>query len=307
LPSADGSGDDGGNLFADEGLDRLWTEHGLITAWEEVMKLKRRKFLALSGVTLSAAAHEWLVANPARLAVALSGKRADAGVVADLNVTVDALRRLDDKLGGQAVYGMITEQLSLVVSLLRNTSYSQANGQALHGIAAELARLAGWTAYDSGNHGTAQRFYLLGLRAAHEADAPGIGANILRCMADQAMGTDDPGTAIKLLRSAKAGGQGVLTPTETAVLWAALGRAHGRNGEPDAARFAIDSAQSDMANSDPETDPPYIYWVSRPAIEFAAGESMLSSGQPASAIPHLRSSVADLGSGFSRDEFISAI
>lgn len=179
--------------------------------------LERRQFLPLSGAALPATAHEWLVADPARIAAALGGRQADAGVVADptTTTTVDVLRRLDDKLGGQAVYPMFVEQLRLIIRLLRHASYTQADGQALHGIAAELARLAGWTAQDAGAHGTAQRYYLVGLRAAHEAEAPGIGANILRCMATQACGLNDPHTAIELIRSARAGSRAVSAPLRT--------------------------------------------------------------------------------------------
>jgi hypothetical protein len=44
---------------------------------------------------------------------------------------------------------------------------------------------AGWAAFDAGNPAVAQRFWLAGLRASHEAGSPALGANILRCMAEQ--------------------------------------------------------------------------------------------------------------------------
>jgi hypothetical protein len=99
---------------------------------------------------------------------------------------------------------MVTEQLRLVVRVLRHARYSQAASQSLYAIAAELARLAGWTSYDAGDHGTAQRYYLIGIRAAYEADAPGIGANILRCVAEQASSLGDPLSGVEILRGEQA-------------------------------------------------------------------------------------------------------
>ncbi|ORT47421.1 helix-turn-helix transcriptional regulator [Frankia sp. KB5] len=290
---------------ANVGLERLWTREGLTSALEEVTMpsnpLERRQFLTLSGAALAATAHEWLIADPGRIAAALTGRQVDTGVVADLTTTVDALRRLDDKLGGQAVYGMVVEQLRLVVGLLRNASYTQANGRGLYAVAAELARLAGWSSQDAGNHGGAQRLYLVGLRAAREADAPGIGANILRCMAGQACDLNDPRTAIALLRSALAGSRERLTHTERAILAGQLASANGRARDRDAAQAAADQAQQHISQAQPDEDPPYVYWAGTHTIAYFTGIAMINYGDPRGAISHLTSSVAQIDHDMPRD------
>jgi hypothetical protein len=297
--------DDGNTRPATAGLDRLWRDAELTAVFEEVTStlngpVDRRHFLAVSGASL-AAAHAWLIAEPARMSAALAGKHADAGVIADLTTTMDALRRLEDKLGGQAVYGMVVEQLRLTTALLRNGSYTEAGGRELHAIAAELARLAGWTSYDAGAHGTAQRYYLIGLRAAHEADAPGIAANILRCMAHQSRSTGDPHTAVDLLRSARAGARGRLTHTEEAVIAAHLARSYGRLGEQRAALAAADAAYTEFEQAQRADDPPYIYWVGPQEIANSVGSALLYTGDASSAIPHLRASVELTASDMPRD------
>jgi tetratricopeptide (TPR) repeat protein len=300
-------GDDTGISPVDADLEALWRADALAGAFEEVTRPllthpDRRRFLVLSGVTLTTAAHEWLVADPARLTAALRGKRIDAALVADLNSGTDLLRRLDDKLGGQAVYGMVDEQLRLVVNLLRNTSYSESDGRRLHAIAAELARLSGWTHYDAGHHGSAQRFYLVALRAAHEANAPGIAANVLRCMARQEADRGaDPRTVVDLLRSAKAGSRGALTPTERAVISGALARAYACVGDKWSAQNAIDDAFRDIERSEPSADPPYIYWASYHTIAYYAGSAMLFAGDPDAAIPYLHSSIENVAVEYPRD------
>ncbi|MBL7501618.1 hypothetical protein I6A84_06910 [Frankia sp. CNm7] len=266
--------------------------------------LERRRFLALSGLALAAAAHEWLVAEPARIAAALAGKTADSALIADLADGVDLLRRLDDKLGGQAVHGLATEQFGLVVRLLQHARYTQADGRSLYAIAAELARIAGWTSYDAGDHGTAQRYYLVGLRAAHEADAPGIGANILRCMAEQAYTAGDPHTAVDLLRSARAGARGRLTATESAVHAGILAIAYGRANDPKAAYVAADEAQKYIAQARPDNDPPYIYWAGPNTISLSVGSALLAAGQAQAALPHLQASVDSTAQDIPRDGLV---
>jgi hypothetical protein len=290
---------------ATAGLDQLWHNATLPSVFEEVTSAltgppDRRRFIAVTGASL-AAAHAWLIAEPARLSAALTGKTADASVVADLTTSVDTLRRLDDKLGGQAVYGMVVEQLRLTTGLLRNSTYTEANGQDLYAIAAELSRLAGWTAYDAGNHGTSQRYYLVGLRAAHEADAPGIAANILRCMAQQSRSTGDATAAVDLLRSAQMGARGRLTHTEQAVIAAHLARSYGAMGDQRAALAAADTAYSEFGQAQRAEDPPYVYWVGAEEITLSVGAALLSSGNATGAIPHLQESVDLTPSAMPRD------
>jgi hypothetical protein len=55
----------------------------------------------------------------------------------------------------------------LVVALLKNGSYTDVVGRRLYGLAAELGRLAGWEAYDSGDEALAQRYWMAALRNAH--------------------------------------------------------------------------------------------------------------------------------------------
>jgi tetratricopeptide (TPR) repeat protein len=172
----------------------------------------------------------------------------------------------------------------------------------LYGIAAELARLAVWTSYDAGHHGTAQRYYLIALRAAHEGDATGIGANILRCMAHQARSLGDPASAVDLLRSARRGTRGRITATESAAINAGLARAYGLTGDYGSAMAAADGARADIEKAKPDEDPPYIYWVGKATVASATGNALLSTGRAQAAIPHLRASADLLEPDLPRDQ-----
>ncbi len=285
------TGADGG---ADIDLGLLWGPGGMPAALEGmVAAMKRRRFFELTGGALAGAAHQWMVADPARIAAALEGRRVDHAAVDDLDRVVDIRRRQDDVLGGRAVYDVVTADLRLTVDLLRHCSYTEAVGMRLYAVVAEQARLAGFAAFDAGNPGVAQRFLLAGLRASHEAGDPalGVGANILREMALQ-QSTGDPRGAVTLLRSARAHAGPVLTPTEKAVLAGALAIAYAGAGEAGNAAAEIDEAFTQVGRARPEEDPPYMYWATPADISGVAGYALLVSGAPGRAIPHLDSSAA---------------
>ena len=52
--------------------------------------------------------------------------------------------------------------------------------------AAEVAQLLGWSAYDAGRHGAAQRYFMQGLRLASEAEDPVLGGRLLSNLSHQA-------------------------------------------------------------------------------------------------------------------------
>ncbi len=130
--------------------------------------MDRRHFVVISGTTLTAFAHDWLL-DPARVAASVQGKRVDHAVVDDLERVADARRRLDDALGGDTVYRAVREDLRLATEMLDNASYTEQMGHRLYAVAAEFARLAGLLAYDNNDEALAQRYFLAGLHAAHSS------------------------------------------------------------------------------------------------------------------------------------------
>jgi hypothetical protein len=288
----------GGGAAADADPGRelalWWAPGGMPTVLEgTIMIVERRRFLELTGGALAGAAHQWMVADPARIAAALDGARVDAAAVDDLERVLDVRRRQDDLLGGGAVYDAVAADLRLTVDLLRHSSYTEAVGGRLYGVAAEQARLAGWAAFDAGNAGLAQRLWLVGLRAAHEAGDLAVGANVLCCMAEQATAGNDPRGAVTLLRTAYAHAAGAMTATEKAALAVELAHAHAAAGDPGAAAGEIEAAFAWLDRARPEEDPPYIYWCTRANVSYTAGKALVRD-EPRRAIPYLEDAVSDL-------------
>ncbi len=81
-----------------------------------------------------------------------------------------------------------------VYPLLRRTHTAEVRS-ALCGAAAEQTYLLGWTAFDNGEHGTAQRYLIQALRLAEESGDVPLGAHVLAGMADQATLLGNPARA----------------------------------------------------------------------------------------------------------------
>ncbi|MGH4017450.1 MAG: hypothetical protein ACRDSL_26715 [Pseudonocardiaceae bacterium] len=287
---------------ADDGLHHPWDSAGTIAALGAVVdpdSMQRRHFMAMTGLSLTAVAHQWLL-DPARVAASVLGQRVDHEVVDDLERVADARRRLDDALGGASLLPATREDLRLVLALLRNSSYTEQVGQRLYAVAAEFARLAGWLAYDAGQHALAQRYYLAALRAAHVSGDRALGASILGCMSVQAAFSDTPRDAVLLAESALNGAR-ELTPAVEAATCARLARGAAYAGDAATSQRFQDRAFARLSHSAPDNEPPWIYYFTEADAHGIAGEALLVLGWPKQAEGHLRRAVALIDPVFVRD------
>lgn len=155
------------------------------------MWMNRRHFLTQHAFAASAFAvpvTRWLV-DP------VEGTRSHTGSLTvgrshidELQEAADAARMWDSRYG---CAGMKTKSLSeylyeRAVPLLKG-SYSASVGRDLYRVTAELARLAGWTAFDAGQQHAAQRHFIQALRLARAGGDVELGSYILSTMAMQAL------------------------------------------------------------------------------------------------------------------------
>ncbi|MGH3974445.1 MAG: hypothetical protein ACRDS9_14115 [Pseudonocardiaceae bacterium] len=264
-------------------------------------RVKRRVFLALTGPALTAPAHQWLVHEPGPLVSGLAGRRVSGELVGRLSAMVAELRRMDDVAGGGSVLAMAEQVFAWVAELLDRSSYDERTGRGLHVVLAELGQLCGWSAYDGGHHGLAQRYFAAGLRAAHTADDQPLGAHILAFMANQAACQGQPTEAVTFIETALAGTRGQATPALLAELhiWQALAFATLR--DTSACTAAISQARTQVEQLKPDDDPPWLYWLDPAAIAVNAGSCLLQLGQAEQAAAMLHEGSAQLSESFIRE------
>ncbi|HET9253632.1 MAG TPA: helix-turn-helix transcriptional regulator [Pseudonocardiaceae bacterium] len=263
--------------------------------------VKRRVFLALTGPALTFPAHQWLVREPGPLASGLAGRRVSGKLVGRFSAMVVELRRMDDVAGGGSVLPMAQQAFSWVAGLLDRASYDERTGQGLHTALAELGQLCGWSAYDAGRHGLAQRYFVVGLRAAHSADDRPLGAHILATMAHQASRHGRPADGVTFIETALAGTRGQAKPALLAELHIRQAHAFAVLHDASACTAAISQARTQAERLRPEDDPLWLYWLNPANITIGAGRCLLRLDRPDQAAVLLDEGINQLSESFIRE------
>lgn len=286
-------------------LSAPWSQRGTVEASVALGggggPMERRSFLYLTGAALTAPAYQWLTQEPGRLTSALSGDRVPAELADRFPIMIAQLREMDDVAGGDNVLALVQRHFEWVTGMLDTASYDERTGRNLHVALAELGQLAGWTAFDAGQQGLAQRYYTTALRAAHNADDRPLGAHILGSMAFQAARQGRPADAVALIDTALDGAHGQATPRLLATLY--IRQAHGwaALGDASACTAAISKARAYIEQSEPADEPPWLYWARPAEITASAGHCLLHLGKADQAVPLLDEGIGLFGEPFHRD------
>jgi tetratricopeptide (TPR) repeat protein len=214
---------------------------------------------------------------------------------------------MDDQVGGGQLLRLVHEHLRYVTTLLRNGRYDDSTGRRLHATAAELLRLAGFTAFDSGQHGLAQRYWIAGLRAAHTAGDRALGANIIGFMSCQAKDLDGSREALVLAGSARQGYPGA-SGKVTAILALRTAEAMANDQTATTAhrssetQRAIDDAFTALDGDPPSLGhPAWAYWMTPAQAHAQAGYCHLTTGDFTKARGELRAALRLQGDDSSRE------
>lgn len=180
--------------------------------------------------------------------------------VQKLREAAEDARRWDSKYGGgDWRSSMVPECLRVEAAPLLLGSYSDEVGRALFGASAELTRLAGWMAFDTGQQEAAQRYYIQALRLARAAADVPLGGYVLASMSLQATyrGFGDEG--VDLAQAAVERNRGLATARTMSFFRLVEARAHARASDAQAAGAALKAAESWLERSrDGDHDPSWL-------------------------------------------------
>ncbi|OIJ92088.1 MFS transporter [Streptomyces colonosanans] len=183
-------------------------------------------------------------------------------------------RRWDSKYGGgDWRSSMVPECLRVEAAPLLLGSYSDEVGRALFGASAELTRLAGWMAFDTGQQEAAQRYYIQALRLARAAADVPLGGYVLATMSLQATyrGFGDEG--VDLAQAALERNRGLATARTMSFFRLVEARAHARAGDAQAAGAALKDAEGWLERSrDGDNDPSWLGFYSYDRFAADAAE-----------------------------------
>ncbi|MFC7221255.1 MFS transporter [Streptomyces polyrhachis] len=185
--------------------------------------------------------------------------------VAKLKEAAEEARRWDSKYGGgDWRASMVPECLRVDAAPLLLGSYSDEVGRGLFGAAAELTRLAGWMAFDTGQQEAAQRYYIQALRLARAAADVPLGGYVLASMSLQAIYRGFADEGVDLAQAALERNRGLATARTMSFFHLVEARAHARAADGAAAGAALAAAEgwlerSRAGDADPEWLDFYTY------------------------------------------------
>ncbi|GAB2594864.1 hypothetical protein GCM10027168_29350 [Streptomyces capparidis] len=184
------------------------------------------------------------------------GVRVGQGDIAALHAVGEMFRALDNAYGGgHARQALVRYLENEAESMLRGT-YGETVGRALFGAVADLTRLAGWTSYDIGAHGLAQRYFVQALRLSQAAADRVYGAYVLVTMSRQAVYLGHGREAVQLARVAQQGVGAGAPPVVQSLLHAAEARGHGLLGDSRACTTALIKAERALEAAKPGDELP---------------------------------------------------
>lgn len=269
------------------GVDLPWAGSQTIELINEFSRsdlmLGRRGFLGTSltvaaGPALIEPMQRWLVPGPAAEASAgatltalpapgAGPSRRQARIsrpeLDQLQEATAQFRAWDAQCGGGLRRKAVVGQLHEVTDLLQDPHPAPVRRR-LFRVTAELAELAGWMSYDIGLQPTAQKYFVLALHAAKEAEDRPLGAFVLSQMSRQMIHLGRAEDALELVHLAQYGGREQATPRTQALLYALEARAHASLGQPPRCHRAVRLAEEAFAESTPQDgDPAWLGFFSR--------------------------------------------
>jgi len=166
--------------------------------------VNRRRFLAASAYSMAAAT---LPLQTVQEAAARTRSVSGGGLVghADVAAVRDMVKLFmdrDERHGGQHGRAAFVQYLITDVAQLCRGRFANEDVRAeAFSVASAAAHLCGWKAYDSGEQGLAQRYYLQSLALARASGVPGQDGFVMRTMSQQGMKLHRPEHCLALAES----------------------------------------------------------------------------------------------------------
>ncbi|MEV0634224.1 hypothetical protein AB0I77_04435 [Streptomyces sp. NPDC050619] len=241
----------------------------------------RRRFLAISGSGLLSVVSQYLDGTAGRgpFSPRLADDTPTDPLVAQVEQNLPLLQQLDDEHGGARHLPYVGAQFRSVGLLLHDGGLSDAATVRLIRALAEIGQLAGWMAFDSADHGLAQRYFVTALRAAHQVNDRALCAHILADLSFQAASRSHPADAVALGEAARRASEGGTASVRASVLSRlAYGyAAAGRNTDFERTSALARELIEDRTGS--EEEPRWMYFLTPNHLECQSGYSLISLGR----------------------------
>lgn len=173
-----------------------------------------------------------------------------AGPVEQVHAMIGMFDEMDNHYGGGGVRTSIVHYLSTeIIPMLQQRGVAPAPLRELFAAAARLAAMAGWSSYDAGEYGLAQRYMIQGLRLCAEGRDRVLGGQILAGLSHLATSLGRPDEGVCLARAGLATAKGSGSPLGLMRLYAMSARGHAALGRARETSEALREAEQQLAAS----------------------------------------------------------
>ncbi|MFJ6657630.1 sporulation protein [Streptomyces sp. NPDC091377] len=192
---------------------------------------------------------------------------------AALHRAVAAVRHADSRHGGGSDQAQAAAHLlDQWVRPLLGRALTESRERELCAVSAELARLAGWAALDTGHHTTARRHLDRALFWARAADDPDLMTYVLTTTALHTTLYGRPRAALALTAAALDAGRHRAHPRVRGFAKLVEARAHARDGDAGAAGRSLSAAERLLDQPSAHGTPEWIDFFTRPRLAADAAE-----------------------------------
>jgi hypothetical protein len=238
--------------------------------------INRRKILTGAAYSVAAAALPLGLGQATEAqarAATVRGGWVGAADIETVRSVLTAFTAIDERQGGQHGRSAVVQYLrSDVTDIARATFRRNSDRCDALTAAAAVTYLAGWKAYDAGEHGLTQRYYLRGLGLTREAHNPLQSAWFLRIMAHNGMDIERPEHTLGLAESALSLADGRAGPGLLSLFVICRARALAVAGRGPEAVAEVRRAQDLMLRGEGEGEE-LPYWVALSGAPRAAVSS----------------------------------
>ncbi|WP_327177478.1 sporulation protein [Streptomyces sp. NBC_01335] len=273
--------------------------------WSSV---NRRDFLTTgaSGFAVSAfttPVTRWLVTPADDTSGHRGGRQVGRADLAELREAAEDARRWDSRYGGGSWKAdSVTACLRERAAPILRGAFSDDVGRELFSVTAELSRLAGWTAFDVGEHGVAQRHFIQALRLARAGGDVQLGCYVLTTMAMQSLLRGFAGEAVDMAQGAYERAKGQAAPRVLAFTKLIEARAHAREHDARTASLALAASERllERAKTDSGDEPAWIDFYHHARLSADATEIFRDLRNPKAALAWNQRAAAMPSGAFTR-------
>jgi hypothetical protein len=209
-----------------------------------------------------------------------------AADVAGVREMTGFFSRRDQQRGGRSGRTALVAYLRYEVADFLQGAYASQDIRAqMTSAVSELTYLAGWTAFNAGEHPLAQRYFRHAMELAAEADDAPLAGHILRAMAHQALDLGHPRHALALADASVQGARYAhASPREQALLGVVHARTLAAMGQRKDEAAALTRAEDDLrAADDGQPEPDRVFFFTQASLAHETARTLADLGDLAGA------------------------